>query len=291
MTKRIFILAFWLAISSFFTLLASIEETDDECVKRLRNLGEKILKYGERFDGKMPDSLSELYYRAYINDLEDFVCPDNPTEILHQTEIDEKSGYVLSPGAAGSGIRPIVQDRSPENHGGRGIYVYYSDGTVQWQAAPARGGGGGGSGLSKTLSIPIVAPSPVPVWAVAGLGALLLVSAVLLVSVLTLRRRERGEPQKIRARIDVFYKDGGRKSFEIRGERTSVGRASENDLVLHDPNVSAAHAEIYIAGGIFYLRDLGSSNGTYLNHNKISESPLYIGDEITIGETKLLFGN
>lgn len=264
----------------FFTPFLTAEDEDTESIKRLKYLGEKCLKYAERFDGKMPDSLSELYYRAYIHDLGDFVCPENPTEILHQTEIDTKSGYVLSPEASGSGVRPIVQDRSPENHGGKGIYIYYSDGTVQWLAAPS-----GGRGL------PIIASSPVPVWAIAGLAALLLASAVLLVSVLVLRRRETKELLKIRARIDVIYKNGGRKSFEIREQRTSIGRATENALVINDTNVSATHAEIVIAEGMFYIRDLDSSNGTYLNQNKVSESPLYLGDEITLGETKLIFGN
>jgi hypothetical protein len=280
MTKRtvpfLVCLLFWLLLY----LPLESQDKDEAFVQKLKNLGEKCLKFAERNDGKMPDSLSELYYRAYIHDLEDFVCPENPTEILHQTEIDTKSGYVLSPEASGSGVRPIVQDRSSENHGGRGIYIYYSDGTVQWQAAPS-----GGRGL------PIIASSPVPVWAVAGLAALLLASAALLVSVLVLRRRETKGSLKIRARIEVVYRDGGRKSFEIRDQRTSIGRAPENALVINDANVSVAHAEIFIAEGMFYIRDLGSSNGTYLNRNKISESPLYLGDEIILGETKLIFGN
>ncbi|MFH1672056.1 MAG: hypothetical protein ABIF87_01310 [Pseudomonadota bacterium] len=108
-------------------------DINDGCVERLKDLGRKCLRYAEKHNGRMPGSLSELYYRAYINDLDSFICPENPTEIEHRTEIDGKAAYILSPEASGAGLRPVVQDRSADNHGGKGIYVFYSDGSLRWK--------------------------------------------------------------------------------------------------------------------------------------------------------------
>jgi hypothetical protein len=50
---------------------------------------------------------------------------------------------------------------------------------------------------------------------------------------------------------------------------TSLGRGAENTVVIDDPHVSARHAELRFARGQWWLRDLGSSNGTTLNGNAV----------------------
>ena len=59
---------------------------------------------------------------------------------------------------------------------------------------------------------------------------------------------------------------------------------------INDPLVSGSHAEIIASSGGFVIRDLGSSNGTFVNGGPVSESPIYAGDEIVVGSTKIVLG-
>jgi len=69
-----------------------------------------------------------------------------------------------------------------------------------------------------------------------------------------------------------------------------IGRISENDLVLHDPGVSRRHAHIVVRAGMYFVEDLGSSNGTALNGTLLSgEQQLKDGDRITVGPVEFTF--
>lgn len=68
----------------------------------------------------------------------------------------------------------------------------------------------------------------------------------------------------------------------------SIGRDATNDRVLNDNLVSRHHAQLTIAGnGRVMIRDLGSSNGTFVNGNRITESYLDAGDVVKCGQTLL----
>jgi pSer/pThr/pTyr-binding forkhead associated (FHA) protein/soluble lytic murein transglycosylase-like protein len=70
----------------------------------------------------------------------------------------------------------------------------------------------------------------------------------------------------------------------LRDETTSVGRSSENDVVLGDAAmVSARHLEIRKEGDAFHVRDLNSTNGTYLDGQRISEATLQPSNVIRLG--------
>lgn len=63
-----------------------------------------------------------------------------------------------------------------------------------------------------------------------------------------------------------------------------VGRASSNDLVLRDPDVSGHHAMLYREGDAVLVRDLGSTNGTFVNGVRIVDAaPLAVGDRLRFG--------
>lgn len=72
----------------------------------------------------------------------------------------------------------------------------------------------------------------------------------------------------------------------IRGELT-IGRKSENMLVLDDPYVSGKHVRIYMKNSQYVIEDLGSTNGIILNDKKLksSKTQLMSGDKIDIGST------
>lgn len=67
-----------------------------------------------------------------------------------------------------------------------------------------------------------------------------------------------------------------------------LGGAAPAELRLDDPYVSSLHAEIAWSGGP-HLRDLRSSNGTYLNGHRIGREPLLDGDRLRLGGTELVF--
>ncbi len=68
-----------------------------------------------------------------------------------------------------------------------------------------------------------------------------------------------------------------------------IGRASTAQLPLGDPEVSRRHAELQVAGGVLYLRDLGSVNGTFLNGKRLSGEGIELrsGDYVDVGNTRL----
>jgi len=77
--------------------------------------------------------------------------------------------------------------------------------------------------------------------------------------------------------------------FLINSPETTIGRSSDNDVVLDDVTVSRKHANIRRAGERFELIDLGSLNGTYVNNNSIARATLNSGDEIQFGKFHMLF--
>lgn len=76
------------------------------------------------------------------------------------------------------------------------------------------------------------------------------------------------------------------KDIQLTQEPLSIGRSREADISLIDDKVSRAHACIRYSEGQFFIKDLGSRNGVYLNGAKIdSDVPLKPGDRIQIGAT------
>jgi len=69
-----------------------------------------------------------------------------------------------------------------------------------------------------------------------------------------------------------------------------IGRATESELPIKDPRVSRLHARVHARGGHLVLTDLGSTNGTRVNGQRIREVVLGEGDVIAIGETELVVG-
>ncbi len=68
------------------------------------------------------------------------------------------------------------------------------------------------------------------------------------------------------------------------GKTVLVGRAVTSDLAVYDPTVSRKHAELSSTPGGLFVKDLGSSNGTFVNGNRIAEATVSPGDSITFGK-------
>lgn len=75
-----------------------------------------------------------------------------------------------------------------------------------------------------------------------------------------------------------------------QGTMYTLGRVSTNDIPIPDDRCSRRHCALYQQGAEWFVRDLGSRNGTRLNGEKIALAmPVKSGDWIRIGKTKLLF--
>jgi len=77
------------------------------------------------------------------------------------------------------------------------------------------------------------------------------------------------------------------RSFEL-GEELTVGRAPGCQIALDDSYVSQLHARVFRRDNQFYVEDLGSTNGTYLNRKKVT-GPVAVrrGDRLQVGKTVL----
>jgi len=74
------------------------------------------------------------------------------------------------------------------------------------------------------------------------------------------------------------------------GGRVAIGRGKDCELVLFTDSASRRHAEVYPEGADFYVRDLGSKNGTFLNGERLERAqPLRPGDRIGVGSCAITF--
>jgi signal transduction histidine kinase len=77
--------------------------------------------------------------------------------------------------------------------------------------------------------------------------------------------------------------------FPLDESPVTIGRGTTNSIQLHDTEVSREHAELHRQGDIFLLRDLNSSNGTYVNGKRVDEYELASGDQVQLGRSLLLY--
>lgn len=77
--------------------------------------------------------------------------------------------------------------------------------------------------------------------------------------------------------------------FLLDQDSTTAGRHPEADIFLDDVTVSRRHVKLHRAEAGFQVEDLGSLNGTYVNHDRVDRYVLRSGDEVQIGKFRLTF--
>ena len=77
--------------------------------------------------------------------------------------------------------------------------------------------------------------------------------------------------------------------FRLSDPLTRLGRHPDSEIMLDDITVSRRHAEVERTATGYVARDAGSLNGTYVNHERIDETPLRQGDELQVGKFRLVF--
>jgi pSer/pThr/pTyr-binding forkhead associated (FHA) protein len=77
--------------------------------------------------------------------------------------------------------------------------------------------------------------------------------------------------------------------FPLNKSNTKIGRHPDNDLIINEPSVSRWHAELRFEDGEFYIYDMGSRFGTFVNTIKIKRSLVQNGDTISMANSPVLF--
>jgi pSer/pThr/pTyr-binding forkhead associated (FHA) protein len=77
--------------------------------------------------------------------------------------------------------------------------------------------------------------------------------------------------------------------FLLDVDSTTAGRSVNSDIFLDDVTVSRQHVVFERSGHAFTIRDAGSLNGTYVNHQSVADAVLADGDEVQIGKYRLTF--
>ncbi|MBI4878206.1 MAG: FHA domain-containing protein [Planctomycetes bacterium] len=95
------------------------------------------------------------------------------------------------------------------------------------------------------------------------------------------------------AQYVLIFCRGERAGERVRfaGERLTFGRRSSNTVVLKDAKVSGVHAELVLEQGRPVLKDLGSTNGTFLEGKRIDEIVLDHGDRVVMGESEFVLAD
>jgi pSer/pThr/pTyr-binding forkhead associated (FHA) protein len=79
------------------------------------------------------------------------------------------------------------------------------------------------------------------------------------------------------------------KEYALRAQEVTIGRSPQASILIDNPAVSYSHARIFWQDGVYYVQDLGSLNGTFLNGNRITQAPLSAGDSIAVGKHTIRF--
>ncbi|MGH2593017.1 MAG: FhaA domain-containing protein [Anaerolineae bacterium] len=91
-------------------------------------------------------------------------------------------------------------------------------------------------------------------------------------------------------RIQSFLILDGKRHIPLNRPVMTLGRALDNDLVIDDTRVSRRHAQLRLRGGRYVLYDTGSSGGTAVNGEPMTEKMLQAGDVISLAGYAIVFG-
>jgi len=91
------------------------------------------------------------------------------------------------------------------------------------------------------------------------------------------------------AKLTIIHEDENINEVSLCRGQIVIGRKPSNDIIINMKEVSSTHAKLFNYGGHYFIQDLDSLNGTYVNGKKINKHRLNDGDKIVIGYYTLLF--
>ena len=79
------------------------------------------------------------------------------------------------------------------------------------------------------------------------------------------------------------------KEIPFDKEALAVGRKADNDIVIDNPAISGHHCRISVQGGTYFVEDLESTNGTFVNEKRVKKSGLHHNDVVGVAKHALVF--
>jgi len=93
---------------------------------------------------------------------------------------------------------------------------------------------------------------------------------------------------RVPSSVLVRTADGKKLGTYKLSEPLEIGRSETSQIRLDDTYVSSSHARLFPRNGAWFVEDLGSTNGTYLNQQRVSSSSeIHTGDQLKVGKTVL----
>jgi pSer/pThr/pTyr-binding forkhead associated (FHA) protein len=89
------------------------------------------------------------------------------------------------------------------------------------------------------------------------------------------------------AKFVVLRNGAPAESYELKTDRTTIGRSDTNSFQIPDGSVSGTHCEVLVENDVITVKDLGSTNGSFVDGNKIKESKLTHGQILKLGEIEM----
>jgi len=77
------------------------------------------------------------------------------------------------------------------------------------------------------------------------------------------------------------------RSHELKVDKTTIGRVEDNTFQIAEPSVSSHHCEVLLRGNEVIVRDLNSTNGSFINGEKITEKALKPGQILRLGQIEM----
>jgi len=91
------------------------------------------------------------------------------------------------------------------------------------------------------------------------------------------------------SKVMLKFKEAVLKEIPLDKDTVTIGRNPGNDINIDNLAISGFHAKLINRGGRFFIEDLNSTNGTFVNGKRISECALNNNDDIVIGKHSLIF--
>lgn len=89
--------------------------------------------------------------------------------------------------------------------------------------------------------------------------------------------------------LQIFLSEDNQTTHDLTEDKVTIGRLPDNTLQIEDAWISSHHAELVLEGKTYHLHDLGSTNGTFVNGEAVTDAILKHGDEVRFGRIETVF--